>query len=119
MRNVEAAENRRRGRPGRLTPALADQLVEQVAAGAGLGEAAQACGVPARSLRRWRRRAWSAGAADAPYVCLERRIVAALARARPVEATTTPWEKAAAALEREHPERWALPDLGDVLGELN
>jgi hypothetical protein len=28
------------------------------------------------------------------------------------------WQEAAAALEREYPERWALPDVDDVLGEL-
>lgn len=116
-RTVEAADIRHgRGRPGHLTPELADALVAQLAGGAGLAEAARACGVGTRTLRTWRRRAWSPRAADAPYVDLEKRIL----RALPKGAAEAPpsWEEAAAALEREHPERWALPDLDDVLGKL-
>jgi hypothetical protein len=116
---VAAADIRRGpGRPGHLTDEVADAIVAQLDAGAGLGEAAEACGVGTRTLRTWRRRAWSTRAADAPYIALERRIVGALARARPIELQLTPWEAAAAALEAEHPQRWALPDVDDVLAEL-
>jgi transposase-like protein len=117
---VEAADNRRgRGRPGHLTPELADAIVEQVAAGAGLSKAARACGVGPRTLRTWRRRAWSQRAADAPFIALEKRIQRALASVAPVEPMPQPWEEAAAALEAEHPERWAVPALDEVLAELD
>jgi hypothetical protein len=116
---VEAADiPRGRGRPGHLTPELADAIVAQLDAGAGLAEGARACGIGARTLRSWRRRAWSPRAADAPYIDLERRIIGALARSRPVQPQLTPWEAAAAALEAEHPGRWGLPELHDVLAEL-
>jgi transposase-like protein len=106
------------GRPGRLTPELVDAIVNEISSGAGLGEAARACGVGERTLRSWRRRAWSPRAADAPYIDLERRIVGAVARAKATEISPAPWEEAAAVLEAEHPERWALPKLDDVLAEL-
>lgn len=106
------------GRPGRLTPELADAIAAQIAAGLGPGEAARACGVGERTLRTWRRRAWSPRAVDAPFIDLEKRIRHALAGVAPVEPMPTTWEAAAAALESEHPERWALPGLDDVLAEL-
>jgi len=79
---MAAAEIRRgRGRPGHLTPELADALVAQLDAGVTLAEAARACGVGPRTLRRWRQRAWSPRPADAPFVRLEKRVLGALARA--------------------------------------
>jgi transposase-like protein len=98
---------------------LADAIVAEISAGAGLAEAARGCGVGERTLRRWRRRAWSTRSADRDYVDLEKRIQRALATSTTVEESPPSWEEAAAALEREHPERWAVPELGDVLAELN
>jgi hypothetical protein len=43
------------GRPSKLTPALADDLVLLLAAGATSARAARAVGVSARSVRRWLR----------------------------------------------------------------
>jgi hypothetical protein len=120
-RRWKAADIRRGpGRPGHLTAELADALVGQVAAGATLGAAARACGIGPRTLRAWRRRAWSQRAADRDYVQLERRILATLARARPVEPAAMEWQELAAVLEREHPARWGPvePELDDLLGEL-
>ena len=102
-----------------LTGELAEAIVTQIAAGLGLGEAARACGVGPRTLRSWRRRAWSQRAADAPFVALEKRIQRSLAPVAPVEPVPQPWEEAAAALEAEHPERWSVPALDEVLAELD
>jgi transposase-like protein len=116
---VEAAENRPRGRPALLTGELAGAIAVQIAAGLGPGEAARACGVGERTLRTWRRRAWSSRPGDAAYVDLEKRILRALRKGSPTEAAAIDWEEAAAFLEHERPERWAaLPELDDVLGEL-
>jgi transposase len=114
-----AAENqRRRGRPGRLTPELADAIVTQISAGTSLAEAARLCGLGPRTLRSWRRRAWSREPVDAAFVALERRVQAALAT-RPAKSPS--WEQVAAALEREYPERWGPPDetLDDLLARLD
>jgi transposase-like protein len=119
--SVKTAETRHPGgRPSRLTPALAAALVAQLDAGATLADAATSCGIGARTLRSWRRRAWSPRAADAPYVDLERRIIGALARSRPVEPAAMEWQDLAAVLEHEHPARWGSvePELDDLLGEL-
>jgi hypothetical protein len=117
---VEAADNRcGRGRPGHLTPELADAITAQITAGLAPGAAARACGVGERTLRTWRRRAWSSRAADAPFIDLEKRIQRALRKGSPTETAATDWEDAAAFLEHERPERWpARPELDDVLGEL-
>jgi hypothetical protein len=81
--HVGAAETPRGGRPTKLTPELCDQLLAQLATGAGLAEAASASGISARTLRAWRQRAWSARPEDRPYVELERRL-------RDVRAAVTP-----------------------------
>jgi hypothetical protein len=47
-----------------------------------------------------------------------RLLAAALATARSVEPQLASWEEAAAALEHEH-EHWRLPEIGDVLAELD
>jgi transposase-like protein len=80
---VEAAEKRPRGRPTKLTPELRDQLLAQLATGAGLAKAATARGISARTLRSWRQRAWSTRSADRPYVELERQLRDARASAPP------------------------------------
>ena len=96
---MEAAETRHPGgRPGRLMPELADAIVAQLDAGAGPAKAARACGVGERTLRTWRRRAWSSRPGDAAYVDLERRIQRALGKGSPAEATAMDWEEAAAFL---------------------
>jgi len=116
---METAKNRRRrGRPSSLTAELADAIVAEISAGSTLGEAARACGVGSRTLRTWRRRAWSPREVDAPYVVLEKRVQRALRKSSPLDAQSMSWKEAAARLEVEHPERWALPDLDDVLAEL-
>jgi Transposase len=71
---VRPAETPRGGRPPKLTPELRDQLLAQLAAGAGLAEAARASGISERTLRSWRQRAWSARPQDRPYVELERQL---------------------------------------------
>jgi transposase-like protein len=90
-----------------LTEDRADELVELVAAGSTLGAAAEQLGVSARTVRGWRRRAWSSRPEDAPFVALERRLIGALAVRRDAPALPT-WEEAAAALEAQFPEHWRL-----------
>jgi hypothetical protein len=113
---AKAAENRRRrGRPGRLTPEVADTIVGRIKAGDSVPAAAAAAGVAGRTLRQWRRSAYSTRARDAAFVALERRIARALS-ARPRDSAAASWEEIAARLESEHPERWAaLPELDEVL----
>jgi Transposase len=115
---AEAAKNPRApGRPGRLTPEVADAIVARVAAGDSVTSAATAAGVGLRTLRRWRRSAYSRDPRDATAVALERRIVRALS-ARPRASTPESWEQIAERLESEHPERWAsLPELDEVLDD--
>jgi hypothetical protein len=105
------------GRPTKLTPALADRLVELFGTGATTKTVAAEVGVHPRSVQGWRRRAWSARPEDRPYVELEQRIQRALP---PVEAEpdrpTESVEEAIAWLQTEAPERWGLDydDFDDV-----
>jgi hypothetical protein len=71
---VRPAEKRPRGRPPKLTAELRDQLLAQLAAGAGLAQAASASGISERTLRAWRERAWSTRPQDRPHVDLEQRL---------------------------------------------
>jgi hypothetical protein len=106
---VEPAEKRPRGRPPKLTPELRDQLLANIAAGAGLAEAASASGISERTLRSWRQRAWSARPQDRAYVELEQQLRDARATAvrRDPEAWLTTAEILAA-----NERAWA-----DVFGE--
>jgi hypothetical protein len=101
---------------------VADQLVQQLVAGAGLATAARSVGLGERTVRRWRARAYSRRAADAPFVALERRIVSALSRSRESEPLPIDWQAAAAFLEGEYGERWGPVEpepFDDLLGELD
>src|SRR5262249_51274138 len=90
---AEAAKNPGApGRPGRLTPQVADAIVARVAGGDDLATAATAAGVGARTLRRWRRSAYSRDPGDADAVALERRIMRALAT-RPRASAPESWEE--------------------------
>ncbi len=100
---------RGRGRPSKLSPARADQLVHLVASGATCAQAARTVGLAPRTVVGWRRRAWSREPRDAPYIELERRLVAAEALAEHRPAVLN-WEQAAAALEVAYPERWGSQD---------
>jgi transposase-like protein len=104
---VGAAETPRGGRPTKLTPELSDQLLAQLAAGAGLAEAATASGISARTLRSWRQRAWSPRPEDRPYVELEQRL-------RDVRAATPDPEawRTTAEIIAENERAW-----GDLFGE--
>jgi Transposase len=114
---AETAENRRgRGRPGRLTPEVADTIVARIKAGDSVPAAAAAAGVAGRTLRQWRRSAYSTRAQDAAFVALERRITRALS-ARPRDSAAASWEEIAERLENEHPGRWGLPELDEVLSD--
>jgi Homeodomain-like domain len=105
------------GRPTKLTGDVADRLVDVLAAGATLHDAAAIVGISPRTLRAWRRRAWSRAPEDAPFVKLERR-VRALGRARhaPIEpAVEEPWQVVAARLALSNPAAWGTPtDLLDL-----
>jgi Homeodomain-like domain len=48
-----------RGRPSKLTPEIADRLVELLAGGVTVTAAAADLGVDRRTVQNWRRRAWS------------------------------------------------------------
>jgi Helix-turn-helix domain len=110
---AQAADiHRGRGRPSALTPAVADVIVARVAAGDTLTVAAQAAGVGERTLRTWRRRAYSVALADRPHVELEQRLQAArLVAAQAVEPSGERWRTFAHRLASEFPERWeGLPE---------
>jgi transposase-like protein len=99
---VPAAENRGRGRPTLLTPELGEPIALQLAGGARLADAAIACGLSPRTLRAWRRRAWSSRPEDRAYVELEQRLRAVLVDAPPAVPAPRddePWEEAASRLE--------------------
>jgi hypothetical protein len=119
--SVEAVEIRRPGRPSRLTDAIADALVEQIAAGAGLAGAARAVGVPALAAPME-----AAGLVTPAAGCGLRRPGAEdhqRPRARPVEPSAMDWQAAAAFLEGEYGERWGPIEpevaMDDLLGELD
>jgi transposase-like protein len=98
--HVGAAETPRGGRPTKLTPELCDQLLAQLATGAGLAEAASASGISARTLRSWRQRAWSPRPEDRPYVELEQRLRDARTAVAPVGSTDPEaWRSTAEILE--------------------
>jgi hypothetical protein len=84
-----------------------EELVARIAAGDRVEDAATALGLNLRSLRRWRRRAWSRAPADAADVRLEREINRALATAAYLRgasaAAQSPasWEEATAWVEVE------------------
>ena len=84
-----------------LTPELRDQLLAQLAAGAGLAEAASARRISARTLRSWRQRAWSQRPEDQPYVELEQELRGARAAARATAKARDPeaWRTTAEILE--------------------
>jgi Homeodomain-like domain len=103
----------RRGRPCGLTDAIRDRLADQVASGLTLQEAAAACGLSERTVRFWRRRAWSERPADAPFIELERRLQRALGRReeRQLQPAADDWMEAASRLEQQAPERWGPVEL--------
>jgi transposase len=102
-----------RGRPTKLTPILADDLVLLLAAGASTARAARCVGVSERSVTRWLRdglaervRLARASGPEATDALTEARMVVALARA----AALGDWRAGAWMLERRWPERWADRD---------
>jgi transposase-like protein len=102
----------RPGRPTLLRDDVVDRLVEQVARGASLNDAALALGIAPRTLRSWRQRAWSRAAADAPFVELERRLTAVRLRSLPAtpEPVAEAWQSIAHRLAENDPGRWGSPD---------
>ena len=109
-----------RGRPSKLTPAVAERLAGLLAGGASVTAAARACGVSVRSVQSWRARAWSQRPQDRPYVELEQRVQAARveAAARAPAAPVEDWQTVAARLETMDPLRWGpVAPLDDVLGD--
>jgi transposase-like protein len=106
------------GRPTLLTADVADRLVAELAAGANLSDAARVVGISDRTLRAWRARAWSRAREDRPFVELEQRVRAALARARiaPIEPPREePWQAVASRLALSNPDVWGSPaDLFDL-----
>ena len=111
----------RRGRPTLLNAATADRLVALLAGGTTITDAARALDLDRRTVQNWRRRAWSHDPRDAPFVDLERRVIAALAVAERGTSAVVPrpdpltydWEAAAARLEIGNPARWAIPELDE------
>jgi hypothetical protein len=69
------------GRPTKLTPQIADGLVSAIANGATLDAAADAAGIAPRTIRGWRRRAFSRDPRDARFVAFERRLLMAFGQA--------------------------------------
>jgi hypothetical protein len=95
-----------------MTPTVVEVIVARVAAGDTLAEAARAAGVGVRTVRSWRRRAYSVEPADRPHVELERRLQAArLVAAQAIPPSGERWQTLAHRLAAEFPERWeGLPD---------
>jgi hypothetical protein len=108
------------GRPSKLTPERADQLVALLGAGVGVADTARELGISRRTIQVWRARAYSTRLEDQPYVDLERRIWRAIADGRsPTSAAKlTSWEEAAAMLEQEFPERWGEGAMEGALADL-
>jgi transposase-like protein len=94
---------------------VAAALVDRVEAGSSLERAAQAVGVTSRTLRRWRRAAWSTRPEDRGCVELEQRLLFALGRAQAAQRKPEPepWEAAADVLARDYPDRWGPPLVDD------
>jgi len=117
MGSVRAAENRRRGRPSRLTPQTVELIAAELAGGASLAEAATASGISERTLRSWRQRAWSSRPEDRAFVELEQRLRPLLGadERRHREGAMEPWEAAAARIAA-NDRFWA--EMGGDLGEL-
>jgi hypothetical protein len=96
------------GRPTKLTPELADDLVVMLAAGMPVGRAAAAAGVPQRTLTRWLRAGLRQQVERARAEQVE--AVEALPEARLVGLVTRAargdWAASAWWLERHYPERW-------------
>lgn len=100
------------GRPTKLTPERADDLVLLLAAGASTARAAAAVGVGERSVTRWLRegglrervRAARASKPDPTDALSEARLVVLIAKAAQHD-----WRASAWLLERRYPERWAIP----------
>jgi hypothetical protein len=90
-----------RGRPRKLTPALADDLAFAVQLGRSLPGAARDAGVSPRSLRRWT----AAGRRELEALSAEARLVLALDRAAG-DARGLRWEDAAARLDAA--DQWGL-----------
>jgi Helix-turn-helix domain of resolvase len=96
------------GRPTKLTPELADELVVLLAAGVPVGHAARAVGVSRWTLARWMRdglrKEVEQARAEGPEVDAraEARLVALVTRAAQGD-----WQAAAWWLERHYPERWS------------
>jgi transposase len=104
---VSSAAHRRRGRPLKLTPEVADRIVGLVRAGNDVKTACGAAGVPRRSVTRWLARyPWFRERVDRARAEGEASLVTRLALA----ARDDPWA-AAKLLELAYPEHWTLPRL--------
>jgi Helix-turn-helix domain len=89
---------RRPGRPSSLTPEIADRLVQLLASGVTLTDAAASIGVTRRSVQNWRHRAYSSRLQDRPYVELEKRL-----QRMELERAARPWEAILGGLELRQP----------------
>lgn len=101
------------GRPSKMTRIRADEFVRLIDTGVSIDDAAAAVGVTPRTVRHWRQRAWSARAADLPFIAFEKAVQRALGRRELAGnvAGVENWESVAMLLEREFPERWAAPPV--------
>ena len=100
------------GAQPKLTPELADLLVQLIKAGNYIAVAVRAAGISRSLFYRWLDRGASSARADAPYRELRDRVehAKAEAEARNVAAIASHardnWQAAAWLLERQYPERW-------------
>jgi Homeodomain-like domain len=66
-----AQKTPKRGRPSKLTPRLAAEIVAKLTAGASVTTAAAEVGISRRTFQMWRRRAYSRDPRDLAYVAVE------------------------------------------------
>jgi len=103
------------GRPSKLTPDVADQIVAMLRAGNYVGVACHAARVARRTFGDWLNRGLSSRPEDAPYREFRERVEQARAEGEVrnvtaiAKAAVESWQAAAWLLERQYPERWGRP----------
>jgi hypothetical protein len=103
------------GRPTKLTPDVADVVVENLRAGNYVQTAARAAGISRQTFADWMRRGRSTKTEDAPFREFAERVEQARAECEAenvkiiADAARESWSAAAWLLERLYPERWGRP----------
>ncbi len=111
----------RRGRPTKLTPEIANQIVMAITTGNYIETAAAFAGIHKDTLYDWLKK--GARAKSGPYQEFSDAVEKALAESEVRDVTLIAnaakdnWTAAAWRLERKHPERWGRRDRTEVTGK--